>query len=95
MTDVREFDPAFHLDNPEVIAAFIEDAIETGDSAYILHAIGIIARARGMDEMARKLGMSKSGLYKALSPEGNPSFATMLRLLASLDVELAVRPATI
>jgi probable addiction module antidote protein len=92
MTNVREFDAAYHLDNPEVVAAFIEDAIETGDDAYIKHAIGIVARARGMDEMARRLGMSRSGLYKALGPEGNTSFTTMRRLLASLDVELTVRP---
>jgi probable addiction module antidote protein len=94
MSDVREFDAAYHLDNPEVIAAFIEDAIETGDEVYIRHAIGVVARARGMDEMARKLGMSRSGLYKALSPKGNPSFTTMLRLLASIDVKLQPVPAT-
>jgi probable addiction module antidote protein len=92
MTDVREFDAAYHLDNPEVIAAYLGEAFETGDSAFIAHAIRTIARARGMDGMAKKLGMSRSGLYKALSPEGNPSFAMMLQLLNSLGMGVNVRP---
>jgi probable addiction module antidote protein len=92
MTDVREFDAAYHLDNPKVVAAYLEEAFETGDNTFIAHAIRTVARARGMDAMAEKLGMSRSGLYKALSPEGNPSFATMLQLLSSLGMSVNVRP---
>jgi probable addiction module antidote protein len=92
MTDVREFDAAYHLDNPEVIAAYLGEAFETGDSAFIAHAIKTVARARGMDAMAEKLGLSRSGLYKALGAEGNPSFATMLQLLSSLGMGVSVRP---
>jgi probable addiction module antidote protein len=92
MTDVREFDAAYHLDNPEVIAAYLGEAFETGDKAFIALAIGTLARARGMDELAAKLGMSRSGLYKALGPEGNPSFSTMLQLLSSLGMDVSVRP---
>jgi probable addiction module antidote protein len=92
MTDVREFDAAYHLDNPKVVAAYLEEAFETGDNVFIAHAIRTVARARGMDVMAEKLGMSRSGLYKALSPEGNPSFATMLQLLSSLGMSVNVQP---
>ena len=92
MTDVREFDAAYHLDNPKVIAAYLEEAFETGDTAYIAHAFKTVARARGMEELAARLGMSRSGLYKALGPEGNPSFSTMLQLLSSLGMGVSVRP---
>jgi probable addiction module antidote protein len=89
---VREFDAAYHLDNPEVIAAYLGEAFETRDRAFIAHALRTLARARGMDAMAAKLGMSRSGLYKALSPEGNPSFATMVELLSSLGMGVSVHP---
>jgi len=92
MTDVREFDAAYHLDNPKVIAAYLEEAFGTGDTAFITHAFKTVARARGMEELAKNLGMSRSGLYKALSPEGNPSFSTVLQLLSSLGMSVNVRP---
>ena len=92
MTDVREFDAAYHLDNREVIAAYLEEAFGTGDTAFIAHAFKTVARARGMEELAERLGMSRSGLYKALGPEGNPSFSTMLQLLSSLGMSVSVRP---
>ena len=72
MTDVREFDAAYHLDNPEVIAAYLGEALETGDKVFIAHAVRTVARARGMDELAKHLGMSRSGLYKALGPREIP-----------------------
>ena len=92
MTDVREFDAAYHLDNPEVIAAYLGEAFETGDMAFITHAFQTVVRAHGMEELAKSLGMSRSGLYKALGPEGNPSFSTMLQLLSSLGMGVSVRP---
>jgi len=92
MTDVREFDAAYHLDNPKVIAAYLEEAFETGDKVFIAHAFRTVARARGMEELARNLGMSRSGLYKALGPGGNPSFSTMLQLLSSLGMGVSVHP---
>ena len=58
-------DAAYHLDNPEVIAAYLGEAFETGDSTFIANAIRTLARARSMDDMAEKLGLSHSGLYKA------------------------------
>jgi probable addiction module antidote protein len=92
MTDVREFDAAYHLDNPKVIAAYLEEAFGTGDKAFIARAFKTVARARGMEDLAKNLGMSRSGLYKALGPEGNPSFSTMLQLLSSLGMSVNVRP---
>jgi len=75
-----------------VIVAYLGEAFETSDTAFIAHAIRTVARARGMEELAKRLGMSRSGLYKALSPEGNPSFATMLQLLSSLGMGVNIRP---
>src|SRR4051794_39227384 len=96
MTDVREFDAAYHLDNPAVIAAYVAEAFETRDPVFILQALRTISRARGIHAMAGKLGMSPSGLYKALNPaRGNPSFATMLQLLSSLGMGVSVRPQQI
>jgi probable addiction module antidote protein len=92
MTDVREFDAAYHLDNPKVIAAYLEEAFATGDKAYMAHAFRTVARARGMEALAKSVGMSRSGLYKALGPEGNPSFSTVLQFLNSLGMGMSVHP---
>jgi probable addiction module antidote protein len=64
--------------------------LETGDDAFIAHALGTLARAYGMSDIAAKVGMSRSGLYKALGPKGNPSFSMMRGLLASFGMRLSV-----
>lgn len=83
------------LRSPEDCAAFIEAAIEEAvdDPAFIAMVLGEVVRARGMAQTARDVGMSREGLYKALSPSGNPSFATVLKLLAALGLRLHVTPA--
>lgn len=83
------------LRSPEDCAAFIEAAIEevADDPAFIALVLGEVARARGMAQTARDVGMSREGLYKALSPGGNPSFATVLKVLAALGLRLHVTPA--
>ena len=86
------------LQTPEDCAAFIEAAIEEAgdDAAFIAKALGEVARSRGMAQTARVAGLSREGLYKALSADGNPSFATVLKVLAALGLRMhveQVRPA--
>ena len=77
MTTVKTtpFDPAEYLDTPDAVAAYLTDALETGDPAFVAAALGVIARARGMTEVAREAGVSRESLYRALSADGNPSSA--------------------
>ena len=83
------------LRSPEDCAAFIEAAIEEAadDPGFIALVLGEVARARGMAQTARDVGMTREGLYKALSPQGNPSFATVLKVLAALGLRMHVTPA--
>lgn len=85
------FDAADYLDDAEAIAIYLEDAFATGDSAYITHALGTVARAKGMTEVSRKSGLSRESLYKALSAEGNPEFATILKVMSALDLKITAR----
>jgi probable addiction module antidote protein len=85
------------LRSPEECALFIEAAIEEkpDDPAYIVAALGEVARAHGMTKLASKAGISREELYKALSEEGNPSFATVIKVLAALGLRLRVEPQTV
>jgi probable addiction module antidote protein len=88
----KPFDPAEYLDTPETIAAYLTEALETGDPAFVADALGVIARARGMSEVAREAGVSRESLYRSLSPDGNPEFATVLRVAQALGLRLSVTP---
>ncbi len=88
----KPFDPAEYLDDKESIAAYLSDALESDDSAFIADALGVVARARGMTEVAREAGISRESLYRALSTDGNPEFATVLRVLRALGLQLSVIP---
>ncbi|WP_336974194.1 addiction module antidote protein [Sphingobium aromaticiconvertens] len=83
--DVTEF-----LENEEAIAAYLDAAFEEGDPALIVAAIGDVAKARGMTEVAAKAGISRAGLYKALGEGGNPSLSGLLGILKALGVRLTV-----
>ena len=93
MIRTTSFDAAEYLDTSERQAEYITAALETGDAAFVRDAIGIVARARGMSEIARVAGLNRESLYKALGETGNPEFGTMLNVLRALGLELAVRPA--
>ena len=81
-----------YLRSPEECALFIEAALEEApdDPAYVVAALGEVARAHGMTKLAAEAGISREGLYKALSEEGNPSFATVIKVLAALGLRLHV-----
>ena len=80
------YDAADYLKTDEQIAAYLDVALEDGDPAIIARALGAVARARNMSQLARDTGMSREGLYKALSGEGNPSFATVMKVAQALGV---------
>jgi probable addiction module antidote protein len=86
------YDSARFLDSDEAIAAYLTDALEEGDPAAIRHALGVVARARGMTQIARDVGMTREGLYKALGDQGNPAFDTVARVLRALGLRLRVQP---
>ena len=88
----REFDPANYLKSDEAVSAYLNEALETGDAAFIADAIGVIARARGMADVASKSGMSRESLYRSLSATGNPELATVVKVLAAMKLRLAAHP---
>ncbi|HEX2892123.1 addiction module antidote protein [Vineibacter terrae] len=90
----RSLDPAELLTSPEAIAVFLTDALETGDPAFVAAALGVVARAKGMTEMARETGVSRESLYRALSEGGNPEFATVLKVIKALGMQLQATPAS-
>jgi len=77
-TKTRPWDVAEHLETEEDMAAYLEAALEEGDPALVAAALGDIARAKGIAQIARETGLERESLYKALSPEGNPEFATVV-----------------
>jgi probable addiction module antidote protein len=87
------WDAAEQLDTPEAIAAYLEAMFEDGDPAMITHAIGTVARAKGMTELAREIGVSRETLYRSLSEDGNPAFSTVLKIFRSFGLRLEVKPA--
>jgi len=82
------YDSAEYLDSDEAIAVYLDEAFATQDPAFITHAIGVAARARGMTQIAKDAGLSRESLYKALSDTGNPEFATVLRVLQALGLRM-------
>ncbi len=83
------WDSAELLDTPEAIAAYIEAAFEDGDPSLITHALGVVARAKGMSQLARDAGVTREALYKALTPEGDPKLSTFLGVLKALGMKLS------
>ena len=84
----RPWDPAEHLETEEDIAAYLEAAFEEGDPFLIAAALGDIARTKGMAQIARDTGLGRESLYKALSSEGNPEFATIMKVVSALGLKL-------
>jgi len=85
------YDPACALVNEEEIEFFLADALETGDSAYIAQALGVIARARGMTYIAQETGLSREQLYRSFSQNGNPTLKTTLAVLKALGLSLSLK----
>ena len=90
--DLPEFDAAPYLDNETTIAAYLTEILEANDAALLASALGDIARARGMTEIARMAGITREALYKALRPESAPRFDTVSRVCTALGVRLVAQP---
>ena len=88
----QPYDAAQYLETEDDMAAYLQAALEDGNPALVVHALGNIARARGMSQIARQTGLGRESLYKALSPEGNPEFATVLKVVQALGIELKAQP---
>lgn len=89
----KPFDAAKYLDSDEAVAEYISEALLTGETEIITHAIGVAARGRGMGDIAKRTGLSRESLYKALSGDGHPQFETIARVLQALGLQLRVEPA--
>lgn len=87
------FDPAEYLRSPEDQAELLNDAFATGDVAYIANALGTIARAHGMSEVARGAGVTREALYKSLTKKGDPKLTTFVSVLRTLGLDLRALPS--
>ena len=89
------YDTADYLTNDDRVSAYLEAVLEEAgdDPSLIAQALGAVARARNISQLARDTGLTREGLYKALSPDGNPSFATILKVAKALGLRVAFRVA--
>ena len=87
---LTKWDSAANLKTDEDIAAYLDACFEEAgdDAAYITHALGVVAKAKGMTQLAKQTGLGRESLYKALSGDGNPSFATILKAMRALGVQI-------
>jgi probable addiction module antidote protein len=92
MPKTTRFDAADYLGSDERQAAYITAALETGEADFVRDALGIVARARGMGEIAKNAGLNRESLYKALGATGNPEFSTVMRIVDAMGLTLSARP---
>lgn len=92
---LSRYDTAEYLKSDEDIQAYLDAVLEEGgdDPTYLVHALGIIARAKNMSQLARETGLSREGLYKALSDDGNPTFATVTKIAKALGLQIKFEAA--
>ena len=92
IADLPEFDITEHLDSEEAIAAYLTMVIEENDPSELARALGLVARARGMTQVAREAGLGREALYKALRPNAHPRFETVAKVCSALGVKLVAQP---
>ena len=90
--ETLSFDIVDDLDCDEAVALYLDEALASGDPAYFAHALGNVAKARGMTRIAREAGLSRGSLYGALSTNGNPTIATLMDVMKSLGLRLGAVP---
>lgn len=89
---ITEFDATDYLDTPEMIAAYLSEAFETNDRAFIASAFSDVLRSKGMAKIAKKAGASRESLYKSFDGKTEPQFSTVQKALKAMDLELVVKP---
>jgi len=87
------FDSAQYLETDEDIAVYLQAVLEENDPALFAHALGQVARAKGMTQLARETGLAREALYRALSADGNPELATVMKVMKALSLHLSAEPA--
>lgn len=92
-TITKPYDAAEYLSSEEEMAAYLEAAFSEENASLVIQALGNIARARGMTQLARETGLRRESLYKALSSEGNPEFGTILKVVKALGIKLHAETA--
>lgn len=90
MTTTTKWDMADSIETPEEAATYLEAALEENDPEFLLAVLGDIARSKGMTRIARDTGLSRESLYRSLSPSGNPSFITVMKVLQSMGLHLRI-----
>ncbi|MGA2570441.1 MAG: addiction module antidote protein [Terracidiphilus sp.] len=88
---LTNYDPAEDLGSKEAVAIFMAEAFKTNDAAYIAHALGVVARAKGMSEIASRTGLSREQLYRSFSVNGNPTLKTTLAVTKALGIKLTAK----
>jgi probable addiction module antidote protein len=86
------YDPAEDLGSDDALAAYMGEAFSTNDTKYIAHALGVVARAKGMSQIAKQTGLSREQLYRSFSEDGNPTLRTTLAVMSALGLELSAKP---
>ena len=94
ISDLKKFDVADLLDSDEAMAEYLNAALEDDDPAFLITAIGDIARAQGMGKIADKTGLGRESLYKSFREDASPKFDTVQRVVSALGLKLTVQPAT-
>lgn len=94
MVELRAFDASRYLDTENAVAGYLAEALETNDAEFIAEAIGKVARARGMTQLAKTSGMSREQLYRSFGRGANPTLKTMLRVMKAMNVTLTATPAS-
>ena len=88
------YDPAEDLGSDEAIAVFMAEVFQTNDVGYISHALGVVARAKGMAQIADQTGLSREQLYRSFSKKGNPTLKTTLAVMSALGIKLTAQVST-
>jgi putative addiction module killer protein/probable addiction module antidote protein len=93
VSKLKKFDAAEHLRTPEARAEYLNIVLTDGDPTEVRDALNLVARAQGMSEIAKAAGVTREGLYKTLGENGNPEFATVLRIIGAMGIRLTAEPA--
>ena len=93
VSKLKKFDAAEHLRTPEARAEYLNIVLTDGDPTEVRDALNLVARAQGMSEVAKAVGVTREGLYKTLGENGNPEFATVLRVIGAMGIRLTAEPA--
>lgn len=92
---LKPFDSTEYLDSEESIQAYLSVALDSGDAEFIASAIGTIAKAKGMSQLAKETGLSRESLYKSFSRKGNPNLKTLLSVTQALGVSFSAKVSTV